>query len=137
MNISPLLNDAIGWIGAALVLIAYALLSIQWISGNSFSYQALNVTGAIMLVINSWYLGAYPSVGVNAAWVGIAALTLLRDWWKGPVEAYKKVTTQFSKRVNLQKVTLKRVKLPNFRHESRKVRKTNPATNGFGQTQLS
>ena len=137
MNISPLLNDAIGWIGAALVLIAYALLSIQWISGNSFSYQALNVTGAIMLVINSWYLGAYPSVGVNAAWVGIAALTLLRDWWKGPVEAYKKVTTQFSKRVNLQEVTLKRVKLPNFRHESRKVRKTNPATNGFGQTQLS
>ena len=137
MNISPLLNDAIGWIGAALVLIAYALLSIQWISGNSFSYQALNVTGAIMLVINSWYLGAYPSVGVNAAWVGIAALTLLRDWWKGPVEAYKKVTTQFSKRVNLQEVTLKRVKLPNFRHESRKLHKTNPATNGFGQTQLS
>lgn len=137
MTMTPFLIDAIGWIGAALVLLAYALLSIRWMSGNSFSYQALNVTGAIMLVINSYYLRAYPSVGVNAAWVGIAALTLLRDWWKGPAEAYKKVTTQFSKRVNLQKITLKRIKLPNFKHQSREPRRTRPVTNGFGQTQIS
>ena len=135
MNITPFLIDAIGWIGAALVLIAYGLLSIQWMSGNSFSYQALNVVGAVMLVINSYYLGAYPSVGVNAAWVGIAILTLLHDWWKGPAEAYKKVTTQLSKRVNLQKITLQRIKLPNFKKLEHAPRKTRPVTNVIGQTQ--
>ena len=104
--------NAIGWVGAFLVLVAYGLLSIKWMQGNSISYQALNVTGALLLVINSYYLGAYPSVGVNIAWVGIAAITLFHDWWKGPVEAYKKVTTKFSKRRTLQKATLKRLKLP-------------------------
>lgn len=109
--------DAIGWAGAALVLIAYGLLSIRWMDGNSFSYQALNIAGAVMLVINSYYLRAYPSVGVNAVWAGIAGLTLFLEWWKGPVEAYKKVTSQFSKRVNLQKVSIRRIKLPAFKLE--------------------
>ncbi len=36
-----------------------------------------------MLVVNSAYLGAYPSVGVNAAWAGIAAAMLVRLWWRG------------------------------------------------------
>jgi hypothetical protein len=115
----PIFIDAIGWIGAALVLIAYGLLSIKWMDGNTFSYQALNVAGAVMLVINSYYLGAYPSVGVNAAWVGIAAVTLFRDWWRGPADTYKKMTSQLSKRVRLQKIAIKRVKLPAFKHANK------------------
>jgi hypothetical protein len=119
MNTFPIFIDAIGWIGAALVLIAYGLLSIKWMEGDWLSYQALNAAGAIMLVINSYYLGAYPSVGVNAAWVGIAALTLFRDWWRGPVATYKKVTSQLSKRVRLQKIAIKRVKLPAFKQANK------------------
>ena len=115
MNTFPILIDVIGWLGAALVLLAYALLSVRWMDGNSFSYQALNVTGAVMLVVNSYYLGAYPSVGVNAAWVGIALLTLLRAWWTGSAEAVKKVADKFPKRVNLRKIALKRIKLPGFK----------------------
>ncbi|HEY3312624.1 MAG TPA: hypothetical protein VGK00_13365 [Anaerolineales bacterium] len=119
--------DAVGWTGAAMVLIAYWLISIQWIRGNSFSYQFLNVTGALMLVINSYYLKAYPSVGVNAAWVGIAAIALLREWWRGPAAAYKKVTLKLSKRINLRMTTLQRIKLPIFRHQDRRVRKNQPS----------
>jgi hypothetical protein len=115
----PIFIDAIGWIGALLVLVAYGLLSIKWMDGNAFSYQLLNAAGAIMLVINSYYLGAYPSVGVNAAWVGIAAITLFRDWWRGPADTYKKVTSQLSKRVNLQKIAIRRVKLPVFKHANK------------------
>jgi hypothetical protein len=137
MNTTTFFIDAIGWTGAALVLIAYGLISIQWINGNSFSYQALNVTGAILLVINSYYLGAYPSVGVNVAWVGIAAITLFRDWWKGPVETYKKVTKHLSKRNSLRKVTLQRIKLPVIRREIHHSKKGQPVSNGFGSPQLS
>ena len=137
MNNTSIIINAVGWLGAALVLIAYGLLSIDWMSGNSFSYQTLNVTGAMLLVINSYYLGAYPSVGVNAVWVGIAAMTLFRDWWKGPAAAYKKVTSQFSKRHNLRKITLQRVKLPVFRHADRAIKKSRPDPNRLGQPQLS
>jgi hypothetical protein len=121
MNTFPIFIDAIGWIGAVLVLIAYGLLSVKWMEGNTLSYQALNAAGAVMLVINSYYLGAYPSVGVNAAWVGIAAITLLRDWWKGPTATYKNVTSQLSKRITLQKTSLQRIKLPAFKHANEPV----------------
>ena len=124
MLITPTFINLIGWIGAALVLLAYGLISTKWMEGNSFSYQALNVTGAFLLVINSYYLGAYPSVGVNVAWVGIAALTLFHDWWKGPVDAYKKVARQFSKRNSLRTITLKHVKLPGLKQANRMPRKS-------------
>jgi hypothetical protein len=119
MNTIPFVMDAVGWTGALLVLLAYGLLSIRWMEGNSFSYQALNVTGAVMLVINSYYLGAYPSVGVNAAWVGIALVTLFHAWWTGSTEAVKKVAAKFPKRVNLQKIAIKRLKLPLLKREKR------------------
>ena len=125
MLMTPIFINLIGWVGAALVLIAYGLISTKWMEGNSVSYQALNVSGAILLVINSYYLGAYPSVGVNAAWVGIAALTLFHDWWKGPVSAYKKVARQFSKRHSLRKITLRRIKLPGFKQANRLLKKSN------------
>ena len=125
MLMTPIFINLLGWVGAVLVLIAYGLISIKWMEGNSVSYQALNVTGAVLLVINSYYLGAYPSVGVNAAWVGIAALTLFHDWWKGPVDVYKKVARQFSKRNTLRKITLQRIKLPGFKQINRLPRKPN------------
>jgi hypothetical protein len=118
----PIFIDALGWIGAALVLVAYWLLSIKWMEGDWLSYQALNIAGAALLVVNSYYLGAYPSVGVNAIWAGIAALTMFRDWWRGPVATYKKVTSQFSKRVKLQKIALKRIKLPAFKQSPKSFR---------------
>jgi len=115
MNNTAFFIDALGWAGAGIVLIAYGLLSMQWMNGNSISYQTLNITGAFLLVVNSYYLGAYPSVGVNAAWVAIAIITLFFDWWRGPVAVYKKVTTNISKRGNIRKIALQRIKLPAFK----------------------
>ena len=125
------LIDAAGWTGAALVLLAYGLISTQWLEGHSFSYQALNMAGAFLLVVNSYYLGAYPSVGVNAAWIGIALLTLLRDWWRGPVKALSKVSAKFPKRVHLRKVTLQRIKLPTIHRSGQKSSHGQSAANGI------
>lgn len=73
-----LLIDIVGWIGVAGVLIAYALVSTKRIKVDSAWYQALNVLGAGLLMVNSFYYGAYPSVGVNIVWVGIAIYALAR-----------------------------------------------------------
>ena len=42
-----------GWIGAAELLLAYALISKGRVAGDSLRYQALNLTGSVLLVITA------------------------------------------------------------------------------------
>jgi hypothetical protein len=74
------LIDLLGWIGTVLYLIAYFLVSIKKVEGDSLSYQAMNITAGVLLVINTFYWRAYPSLGLNAAWIGIGLITLGRKW---------------------------------------------------------
>jgi len=71
-----LLVDVIGWLGAVALLAAYGLVSAKKLEGNSIQYQVLNLLGGGFLIVNSFYYGAYPSVGVNVVWIAIAILTL-------------------------------------------------------------
>lgn len=73
------LINLIGWAGVALLLFAYWLVSTKRVQGDSTQYQALNIIGALLLILNSYYFSAYPSVGVNIAWVGIAVFTLTKS----------------------------------------------------------
>ncbi len=41
------LIDIAGWAGAVIVLIAYTLVSTKKLTGTSFTYQFLNVIGAL------------------------------------------------------------------------------------------
>ena len=70
--------DVAGWAGVASLLLAYALVSTRRLGGDAIAYQLLNLAGSGLLIINSFYYGAYPSVGVNVAWIGIAVYALAR-----------------------------------------------------------
>ena len=74
--------DILGWIGSLEVILAYALISMQRLDGKSNLYQLLNLTGAIFLIINTWYYGAYPSTLINVVWVVIAVMALVRVHFK-------------------------------------------------------
>ncbi|WP_050980383.1 CBU_0592 family membrane protein [Actinomyces massiliensis] len=69
-----------GWIGAAELLLAYALVSKGRIVGDSLRYQALNLTGSVLLVANCAYTGAWPSVIANSFYVivGISILITVK-----------------------------------------------------------
>ena len=73
-----LVIDILGWTGVAALLLAYGLVSYKKLDGDSIAYQSLNLLGSALLILNSFYYGAYPSVGVNIAWIAIALLTLSR-----------------------------------------------------------
>ena len=73
-----LVIDILGWTGVAALLLAYGLVSYKKLDGDSIVYQSLNLLGSALLILNSFYYGAYPSVGVNIAWIAIALLTLTR-----------------------------------------------------------
>ena len=72
------LVEIAGWAGAALILLAYLLVSAGRLTGQSLTYQGMNVIGAAGFVINGWWHGALPSAVLNILWLLIGALASWR-----------------------------------------------------------
>jgi hypothetical protein len=70
--------EAAGWGGAILILLAYLLLSMGRLTGQSPVYQWMNVVGAAGFTINGWWHGALPSAALNILWMLIGGLALIR-----------------------------------------------------------
>jgi phosphoglycerol transferase MdoB-like AlkP superfamily enzyme len=68
--------DAVGWLGAAALLVAYAMVSSRKMEADSAPYQVLNIIGSILLVANTIFYRAYPSSFVNLIWAGIAVFSM-------------------------------------------------------------
>ncbi len=68
--------DAIGWVGAAALLVAYAMISHKRLEGDSAAYQLLNISGSLLLAANTIFYGSYPSTFVNLIWAGIAVFSI-------------------------------------------------------------
>ena len=73
-----ILVELAGWIGAALILSAYLLLSMGRLTGQSALYQAMNVAGAAGFIVNGWWHGAIPSAALNILWMLIGGVALWR-----------------------------------------------------------
>lgn len=69
---------AIGWVGSVAVIAAYALNSMQKLTSNSFTFQLLNLSGAILLIINSVFKEAYPFTFINTVWAVIAIVAIFK-----------------------------------------------------------
>ena len=69
--------DAIGWVGAAALLIAYAMVSHKKLQGDSGTYQLLNISGSVLLAANTIFYGSYPSTFVNLIWAAIAIFSIV------------------------------------------------------------
>ena len=72
--------DVAGWIGAGALLLGYALVSARRIRPEGAAYQALNLVGSVLLLLNTYVHAAYPSAFVNLVWLGIAGLALAAAW---------------------------------------------------------
>lgn len=80
MTAGQLLIEIGGWVGTAALLLAYGMVSTRRLAGDSVPYQALNLVGGALVLINSLYHGAMPSVAVNAFWIAIGIFALSRVW---------------------------------------------------------
>ncbi len=68
--------DVVGWVGAAALLVAYAMISSRRLEGHSAAFQLLNVGGSLLLAANTIFYGSYPSTFVNLIWAAIAIFTI-------------------------------------------------------------
>jgi hypothetical protein len=63
-----------------LILLAYLLLSIGKLTGQSILYQMMNVIGAGGFAVNGWWHRALPSASLNVIWAAIGVWALWRIW---------------------------------------------------------
>lgn len=75
---NKLIVEIVGWYGAAAIVLAYFLVSFSLIGAGSIIYQTLNFTGAIGIVLISFYKKIYQPVALNLIWTIIAVIALFK-----------------------------------------------------------
>ena len=75
MSLADLSIEVVGWVGAGLLLLAYALLSTRRLRAG-FAYQVLNLAGAAGLTVNALVHSAFPSATLNVVWLAIGVWAL-------------------------------------------------------------
>ena len=78
MTATEIAVEVAGWTGAVLILLGYLLLSAGKLTGQSASYQAMNVVGAAGFIVNGWWHGAIPNTALNVVWMLIGGVALWR-----------------------------------------------------------
>jgi predicted ferric reductase len=70
--------SALGWLGMALVILAYYLLSVKRLKFNSIGYNLLNAFGGAGLVVSTFMTKSWPSMALNVVWIIIAIYSIYR-----------------------------------------------------------
>jgi hypothetical protein len=73
-----LLIEMLGWIASVLIVGSYALNISGKLLTTSKLYVWANIFGGLFFVINTYFHQAYPSMVVNAVWVIIAIVMLVK-----------------------------------------------------------
>ncbi len=66
-----------GWYGAFAILLAYILVSFELITAKGATFQLLNLTGAIGIIIIAVYKNVKQSVVLNVVWAVVAIVALV------------------------------------------------------------
>ncbi|MFV8347303.1 CBU_0592 family membrane protein [Flavobacterium sp. ZB4P13] len=70
-------SEIIGWIGAALFITSYFLLSIDKLDAKKIPYQLMNILGGLCLVIISYDTDDMPNLFTNLIWIFIGFYALV------------------------------------------------------------
>ena len=71
--------DALGAVGAALIILAYFLNQQRRLSSEDWRYPATNLGGAALILISLWYEPNLPSVVIETFWVLISLYGIARS----------------------------------------------------------
>ncbi len=71
-------GEVMGWYGTIAILVAYVLVSFSIFTPTSLAYQALNLTGGVGILTNSFLHRAYPPGILNTIWSIIAIIAILK-----------------------------------------------------------
>ena len=68
----------IGFVGVAILLLAFFLNLIGWVRADRTLYLGLNLAGAVLACWSSWLIAFMPFVLLEGTWAIVAAVALAR-----------------------------------------------------------
>lgn len=73
-NISDIctFSDYVGILGVAIILVAYVMLQVEYLSPKDFSYSFVNLIGSILLLYSLFYHWNLASVVIEIMWMVIS-----------------------------------------------------------------
>ena len=73
---TPVWLDLLGWFGAFAILLAYFLVSLEFLAPSHPLYHILNGGGAVGLGLEAWQKKDYQPVLLNIVWIVIALCSI-------------------------------------------------------------
>lgn len=73
------LIEALGWYGTIAIVTAFALTSFGVIHPSDSLYLALNITGAVGIIVVSYRKKAYQPAVLNVVWLLIAVISIFKS----------------------------------------------------------
>ncbi|MCR4326981.1 MAG: hypothetical protein NUV46_00170 [Nanoarchaeota archaeon] len=70
--------DLVGWVGIILILLAYFLVSFNFVLGDSLIYQLINVFGCFGTFYNAYFKKSKPLMTLQIVWGLIALISIVR-----------------------------------------------------------
>ena len=79
------MHDSLAWqsvsfVGAMLILVAYAGQQMKWMDPRSLLYNLLNIVGSGILCYIAFYPFKLGFVVLEATWVLISIYAIVRNW---------------------------------------------------------
>ncbi len=74
----PLYNLA-GFLGAAIIVVAYLAVQQRWLNALDWRFPAANVAGSLLILVSLWFEWNFPSVVIEIFWAAISVLGLVRS----------------------------------------------------------
>jgi hypothetical protein len=71
-------TQACGWIGMAMIVGAYYLVSTKKLDPAGRTYQLLNIIGSVGVAVNVFHQQAWPSLALQVVWAAIGIIALVR-----------------------------------------------------------
>ena len=69
--------EVIGWLGALMILVGFALNGFEILQSQSYAYQLLNLVGALGVVVTSLHRKVHQTALLNGFWAVIAVFALI------------------------------------------------------------
>lgn len=70
--------EILGWYGVVAIIAAYIAVSFNFMSAHGLSYQLLNGSGALAMVVDGYYQKDYQPLVLNVVWALIACIALIK-----------------------------------------------------------
>jgi hypothetical protein len=78
MNTHFTTNDLLGFIGVAILLVAYLLHQVNKLSKDGMIYIVMNIVGAGMACFASYLINYVPFIILEATWTVVSIASLVR-----------------------------------------------------------